>query len=292
MNTVYTLDKAPTCPKHEHPLHMKSCTPQPLFRLLGAAGTCLMLVGCDGVSGATNDATNTEKPKTFTFKGQLPENFGIKTIVFYYPLKPELTECQRQVMGVGPGVFEPRLKVVSYAAEISNESQSFSFAIPLERSVDACDMKLARIDLNIRAKFGEESWQKTYADGGFRIVNVLPEGAKTFNKNNVLELHGKCSWTFKESLARSTPGEITKLLGCSGAGAYLPIEQLPGKMVTLDITTNPEERPYYRGTWIKFEKGWKPCQGNEKSDQCSTPPIFKTFKMNGKTCTTYPTCTE
>ena len=261
-----------------------------LTKPLPLAGLSVLLCGRDLSVGQGAVIPAVDAPhQSFTFKGQLPENFGIKTIVFYYPLKPELTECQRQVMGVGPGVFEPRRKLENHVAEISNDPQSFSFDIPLERSVEACDMRLARIDLEIDGRFGAQKWQTSYSRGGFRIVKTLPDGAKDFNKNNVLEVNGNCSWLFQES---KTHLELGKMLRCKGAGAYLPIEQLPGKMVTLDITTNPEERPYYRGTWIKFEKGWKPCQGNEKSDQCSTPPIFKTFKMNGKTCTTYPTCTE
>jgi hypothetical protein len=257
---------------------------------VAASGICLTLAGCDRASGVTDAAAKAGQPDTFTFKGQLPENFGIKTIVFYYPLKPELAECQRQVMGVGPGVFEPSRKVESHVAEISNEPQSFSFNIPLKRSVEACDMRLARIDLNIRAKFGEERWQKTYADGGFRIVKTLPHSAKGFNEKNMLEVKGKCSWLFQES---KTHLELSKMLTCKGAGAYLPIEQLPGKTVTLDITTEPEERPYYSGTWIKFENGWKPCLPKPGGwIRCQSPPLFKTFKMNGKTCTIYPTCTE
>lgn len=37
---------------------------------------------------------------------------------------------------------------------------------------------------------------------------------------------------------------------------------------------------------------WKDCLGTEKSDRCQQPSLFKTFQMNGKTCTVYPGCTE
>lgn len=289
MNTDYTLNKAYVCPKHKHRFRMNLCASRTSALLVVASGICLTLLGCDGASGVTDAATNTETPGTFTFKGQLPENFGIDAIVFYHPFRPELTECQRQAMGVGPGEFEVRRYGERHVAKISNEPQSFSFDIPLSRSVTECNMGLARIDLEIRAKFGEQRWQTSYSRGGFRIVKTVPDGAKGFSENSTLELNGKCSWLFQES---KTHLELGKMLTCKGAGAYLPIEQLPGKTVSLDITINPEEKPSMRNRWIKQDNGWRPCQGNEQSDRCQSPPIFKTFKMNGKTCTIYPNCTE
>ncbi|MFL1553652.1 hypothetical protein ACI77I_32110, partial [Pseudomonas sp. D47] len=79
---------------------------------------------------------------------------------------------------------------------------------------------------------------------------------------------------------------------CKGAGAYVQRDQLPGKTINLDIGVNPEERPYYRDTWIKFPEGWKPCIPKEGWISCQTPPTFKTFQMNDQTCTVYPNCKE
>ena len=88
-------------------------------------------------------------------------------------------------------------------------------------------------------------------------------------------------------------GEITKLLNCKGAGAYLLGHELAGKIVRLDITLAAEEKPYYRNSWIKFPEGWKPCLPKPGGwVTCQEPPIFQTFKMNGRECTVYPNCTE
>src|SRR5690606_9565044 len=88
-------------------------------------------------------------------------------------------------------------------------------------------------------------------------------------------------------------GEIEKLLRCKGAGAYLLSQQLPGKTVRLDFSINPNEKPSYRNSWIKFPEGWKPCLPKPGGwVSCPTPPVFQTFKMNGQECTVYPNCTE
>jgi hypothetical protein len=69
-------------------------------------------------------------------------------------------------------------------------------------------------------------------------------------------------------------------------------DELPGKTVRLDIQTNPKERPYRDDTWLKLPEGWKPCLPKEGWQRCQTPPVFKTFQMNGQECTVYPNCKE
>lgn len=255
------------------------------------------LIGChcggtlaDDLSRPSADGLGKE---TFTFKGQLPENFGITAIVYYAALNPDSPECQVMAGGQGPGKFEVRRYIKNLKAPISDDAQSFSFDIALTHSVERCNMELSQIKLEIDARYGPQAWQTNYGKGGFRITQALPDGAPDFDVDGALTIKSNCEWMFQESKARSRVGQISKLINCSGAGAYLPLDRLADKVITLAIMVNPDEKPYYRDTWIKSDNGWKPCLPKPGGwITCQSPPIFKKFKMDGKTCTIYPDCTE
>jgi hypothetical protein len=121
------------------------------------------------------------------------------------------------------------------------------------------------------------------------IVDKLPEGAPAFGVDGVLAKTAVCSWWFQESKLYL---EISKLLNCRGAGAYLVRDELPGRKVMLSFMVNAEEEPSQDDTWVKFPTGWKPCLPKPGWPNCQRPPVFKTFKMNGRECTVYPNCTE
>ena len=110
--------------------------------------------------------------------------------------------------------------------------------------------------------------------------------------NGRLSKTAECTWFFQLSRAHSRKGEISKLLSCSGAGAYLANQTLPGKFVNLSFQVQQEERPARRNTWLSTAQGWKPCVPKEGWQQCQEPPVFGTFRMDGRECTVYPKCKE
>jgi hypothetical protein len=223
----------------------------------------------------------------FTFEGKLPANFGIKAIVFYGPVDHNQSRCRTRTLEIDQTVA--RRKVDAYEATISKEPQTFSFDIPLTYSVGFCSMELDRIDLRIRGSFGEKDWQTTYSDGGFSIVRELRPSTPAFDERGNLEINSLCKWMFQESKMHL---QLDKMLACKGAGAYLQRDQLSGKTVSMTINVSKEESPSHDDTWIKFENGWRPCAITKEWRWCREPIEFKTFKMNGKTCTIYPGCTE
>jgi len=152
---------------------------------------------------------------------------------------------------------------------------------------------LGRVGLFIKGRHGEQMWQQTYDNGELRVVEEVPEGATRFRADGTLHRKAVCTWWFQMSHAISRRGEIEKLLRCAGAGAYLTENELAGKTVRLDFVLSSDEKPSYRNSWIKFPEGWKPCLPKPGGwVTCQEPPIFQTFKMNGRECTVYPNCTE
>ncbi|MCG6542836.1 hypothetical protein MCB86_22425, partial [Pseudomonas sp. KSR10] len=124
------------------------------------------------------------------------------------------------------------------------------------------------------------------------LVDTLPQGAPAFDSDGHLSKTAECTWLFQLSKAHARRGQISKLLSCKGAGAYLVRDELPGKTVRLDVRANPKEEPSYDRRWINTDSGWRPCVDTDASERCQTPPVFQTFKMNGQECTVYPNCKE
>jgi hypothetical protein len=201
--------------------------------------------------------------ESFTLAGELPANFFIKGQAYYYVAN----DCDGQ-------------------ADVKTFK---SFDIPVNYRDGLCEMRLARVGLFINGRYGDKDWQQTYDNGGLVIVDKLPEGAPGFQADGSLTKQAECTWWFQVSKVYL---ELSKLLNCKGAGAYLLRDELPGKTVKLEFRMNPVEEPSYDRRWIETPAGWKPCQRTETSERCQTAPIFKTFKMNGRECTVYPNCTE
>lgn len=261
------------------------------YAVLGLA----TLSGCDWVGilakEAVVDATSHRGWDTFTFKGQLPAEFGIDAIAFYGPNEPGKASCQAAAFE--PGKTITRHHIEKYTADIQGQPQEFSFNIPLSYYKGLCGMSLGRVKLEINARYGLQGWQQAYGRGGFYFSQNAGPETKKFDKDGVLNIASTCTWLFKQSEARSRFGEIEKILKCKDAAAKLATGDLANKSVDLFIDVYPSERPYYDQTWIKFENGWKPCLPKEGGwIRCQSPPVFKTFKMNGQTCTVYPNCKE
>ena len=264
------------------------------FRLIPLTIALLSLNACSWVALAAKEgavsATGRYGLDSFTFEGSLPAEFGMDIKPSYDPVDPESSVCQRQNLY---GEWSPRYYGTRDTVPIQAQPQTFTRKLPLTYSVGLCKMRLTAVDLEVNGRYGQQDWQQTYANGGFRIFNQLPADAPGFDENGIRAVTAQCSWLFQQSKAKSRLGEISKLLTCDATGTHLQYDQLAGKTVKLAIEVNPEEEPYYDDTWIKFPNGWKPCK-TEGNDWiwCSPPPTFQTLQMNGQTCTVYPGCTE
>jgi hypothetical protein len=272
---------------------IKRCAPH--LRVLSIAALLLGLSGCDWLGILAKEtaiaATSHRGWDTFTFKGQLPAEFGIDAIAFYGPNEPGKASCQAD--SFEPGKTVTRRHAQRYTAEIQAQPQEFSFEIPLSYYKGLCGMRLGRVKLEINGRYGPLEWQQAYGRGSLYIEDKITSTTSDSENDSNLYLSATCTWLFQQSNARSRRGEIEKLLICSGAGTSITREDLSSKDINLRITSNPQERPYYDKTWIKFDSGWKPCLPKAGGwIKCQSPPTFKTFEMNGQTCTVYPGCTE
>ncbi|WP_122663863.1 hypothetical protein [Pseudomonas viridiflava] len=252
------------------------------------------LNGCDWVGifakEAAVAATSHRGRDTFTFKGQLPAEFGIDAIAFYGPNEPGKASCQTP--SFEPGKTITRRYSKQYTAEIQAQPQAFSFEIPLSYYKGLCGMRLGRVKLEINGRYGPQEWQQAYGQGNFYIGPNNTSTTVDTDKHGTINITAACTWLFQQSKARSILDEIEKRVTCQGAGARLSYKQLANKTITLTIKTSQDEKPSMRNRWITTDSGWKPCQETETSNRCQSPPTFKTFKMNGHTCTVYPGCTE
>jgi hypothetical protein len=213
--------------------------------------------------------------ESFTLEGQLPANFAIRAQAHY---------------GVANSC-DGRSQTRSFERDFEDTPHAYQFRIPVSYRDGLCEMQLARVGLFIHGRYGDKDWQRTYDNGGLMLVDTLPEGAPGFDASGTLSKTAECTWLFQLSRARSREGEISKLLNCKNAGAYLASNDLPNKMVRLIFTVNAEEEPSVNRRWIKTDNGWRPCKGTEQSERCQATPKFKKFQLNGHECISYPNCT-
>ncbi|WP_146120467.1 MULTISPECIES: hypothetical protein [Pseudomonas] len=227
---------------------------------------------------------------SFTLVADLPDGFGLSITGWYGPVDKTRLNCQ--VTNLYDNEQQARHLGKGFDIPINPEAKSTSRTIPLTYYVGACELRLGKVKMDIDGRYGEQIWQKTYANANFYIHKRAPEDEQGFDDNGTRQVDAQCTWLFQQSKAKSRLGEISKLLTCKGAGANLQYDQLAGKTVKLAIEVNPVEEPYRDDTWIRFPEGWKPCLPKDGWERCQKPPVFKTFQMNGQTCTVYPGCTE
>ena len=247
---------------HQPPIH------RPIPDLLTIGLLAGLLSGCGSLAPLTG--------QSFTLEGQLPADFAIKAQAHY---------------SVANGC-DGRSQTRSFQRDFEDAPHEYRFRIPINYRDGLCEMQLARVGLFIHGRYGDKDWQRTYDNGGLVLVDTLPEGAPGFDTNGTLSKTAECTWLFQLSRAHSRKGQISKLLSCTNAGAYLSSNELPNKAVHLDFTENPNEEPSTNRRWVKTDNGWRPCQETEQSERCQNPPIFKTFQINGQECTVYPNCKE
>jgi hypothetical protein len=248
-------------------MSMRNVTTSRHVSRLAPLAVTLLLGGCQTLGSAVG--------KSFTFEGELPADFKMRAQTHYYVANPDI--CLGRPSGSQ-----------SFENDFQPHPQRYRFRIPVDYYDGTCQMRLDRVGLFVHGRYGELKWQNTYDNGQLLVEKVLPAAAPEFNTEGILHKQAECTWWFQISPLYL---QLSKLLNCKGAGAYLLADELPGKTVRLDIRLNPEEEPAHDDTWIKLPEGWKPCLPNI-GVRCQVPPIFKTFKMNDRECTVYPNCTE
>ncbi len=148
--------------------------------------------------------------ESFTLEGQLPANFAIRAQAHY---------------GVANSC-DGRSQTRSFERDFEDTPHAYRFRIPVSYRDGLCEMQLARVGLFIHGRYGDKDWQRTYDNGGLVLVDTLPEGAPGFDASGTLSKTAECTWLFQLSRARSREGEISKLLNCKNAGAYLASNDL------------------------------------------------------------------
>ncbi|WP_339516193.1 hypothetical protein [Pseudomonas sp. RL_15y_Pfl2_60] len=241
----------------------------------------LTLASCslagDAVKEGALSLVSFDGADTFTLRGTLPANFKIKAEAYY---------------GSTDGACSARGDGNTYKSTQDNTPHSYEFKIPVSYHKGLCTLTLARVALYTTGRYGEKDWQETYDNGGIRLVDPLPANAPGFSEQGELLVNSQCTWNFQISKLYL---ELGKLLNCKNLGAYVVGETLPEKVLTLNINENSEEEPYMNGYWLKTQSGWKPCTGRWGTDYeelCTSPPKFRTFRMNDQECSVYPNCTE
>ena len=240
----------------------------------------------------------------FTLVATVPAKFGFTSKAQYSPKAGE--SCQRYSPGLGGLVTREQQR--SNTTEAKDIQQTVSTNIPLEFHIADCSMELTRVDYEVNGTYGTDAWDHGLDTAGGLLVRAKPAQAAKDLSSKVIEQRGLCAWLFQISTAKAKKDGIEKILSCNAAdnnwnipddyferkkpGGVVYRDSLDQKTVKIQFQLSEIEEPSTDNRWIKTASGWKPCQGTAKSERCATPPIFRTFKMNGHDCSVYPTCSE
>ena len=265
--------------------------------LLGA-----VLITCV-ISGA--GIAYAQRTTNFELKGELPAQIQLNLKVKYEPREGS-NEC----------VISKKIKRYDMYLhpEIARQEKDsiYQLKIPTFLRVKGCYLPIRSINIAAIGKYGEyvsygekynkEDTEQFAASIGF--YNARDE--KLLNKQPT-KYRSLCQWYF-----RIMPEGLVKILTCKAPDEEwkLPEDEfkqgklrldlarnnLAGQIFTVDFRLNPNETPYFKGSWEKTSTGWRPCLGkgdNKLIGFCDLAPgKYKKFEMDGKTCTVYPNCTE
>lgn len=238
----------------------------------------------------------------FTLVTSIPQNFGFTSKAQYSPKEGQ--DCKVYSPGLGGSVTRQQQK--SDKSFAKNTEQTVSTEIPLEYRIADCSMELIRVDYEVDASYGNDAWDTGLDHAGGLTV----AGVTTTKTSSEVEQKGLCTWLFQISTAKAKKGEIEKILSCNAAddrwqvpenkperrklGGVVERSTLSGKVIKLVLRQSSEERPAIGDTWQKLPEGWKPCLGKGGNDPYGfcrgNTKDFRTFKLNGRECTVYPSC--
>lgn len=250
----------------------------------------LLAVGASLISGC-----NSVQPTTFNFIVDMPPGFKYKAVVNYITAPGETCTVARK---------ENKADVYN---DIWREGYKPSIDIELRRMINNCPLIMRSVRIEVFSVYGKDRdafgtdkafiFLRDENDDGYKLWN------KPFDATGVTLVEGQCQSLFR---TMGKPRILRKLLSCKNinaqgvlenqvpTGAYT-FEQLAGNTVKLKLTWGPEDKPYFKGFWLKTSEGWRPCTGRwdtPNEELCTTPPKFTDFVMvDGRRCTVYPDCT-
>lgn len=279
-------------------LHLKSLLilAFPLFGACTSAGQISQ--------SSIEDITSHYGSDSFTLVATAPANFGLTAKSQYSPLVGE--DCKAYSAGLGGEVTRRHQKTDQI--DVKDIEQTARFDIPLSYRIAGCKMELTRVDMAIDGRYGTSSLDIGGDFGGITIKgNTTTVGSSSLANDNS-EFRGLCTWMFQLSVERIEKDGISKILSCSAAnsewnvpsdyfernkpGGNVQRSSIKNKEIKFTFRLAKDEEPSMDNRWIKTTEGWKPCQETATSERCQTPPVFKKFKINGRDCTVYPSCTE
>jgi len=264
------------------------------------------LAGCSFAQQIAESSVSYYSSDHFTLVATVPANFGFTSKAHYYP-KPGQT-CE--VYSSGLGGYVTRQQQKSNTVEAKAEAQTASTDIPLEYHIAGCSMELTSVSYELSGRYGPGSLDRDMELAGG--LSVADKASITIESaSSVIEQRGICTWYFQISTSKIKKGEIEKILSCEAAGPEWEVTEdrfkrrkpggvlarsvLADRTVHVEFRLSSAEKPYYQNYWFKALNGWKPCTGRWNSDReelCTTPPLRRKFKQNGRECTVYPNCVE
>jgi len=274
------------------------------FLVLPLIGACSFAgqMAKSSVEGVTSHYSNDH----FTLVATIPANFGFTSKAKYSPKDGE--KCDVYSPGLGGNVTRQQQK--SNTTEAKQVEQTVSTDIPLEYNIADCSMELTSVSYELSGRYGPGSLDRDMELAGG--LSVADKASITIESApSVIEQRGICTWYFQISTSKIKKGEIEKILSCEATGPEWEMthdrfkRRKPGgviargdisnKSVHVEFKLSPLEEPYYQNYWIKLPGGWKPCTGrwnSSREELCTSPPQFRTFKLNGRDCSVYPGCNE
>lgn len=245
--------------------------------------------------------------QTFTLKGELPQHFTLDIIGYYYSDSDQ--DCLRYSQQAG--------KKISYRTGIKEtitmpHQGNYQVNIPTSYSEEGCHLPIQTVKIIAYNHYGEnlkeESMEQWGASLNFVDSGYLKDEVPHFQQGQAKVYHSRCYNSFRLMADKS----LLKILGCYAADEkwQWPTEgkipkvydvvrrdELANQLIEVNFRLDSkDDKPYFKGSWKKTEKGWRPCVG--KGDNpilgfCHlAPEKYMTFQIDGKTCTVYPNCTE
>ncbi|QXH45134.1 hypothetical protein KSS93_19955 [Pseudomonas xanthosomatis] len=249
---------------------------------------------CFLVSFAVLVGCGDKESNTFTLVGELPPNFSYTASTWYVP-DPE-TKCE---------VTNWRRTMPSFNKRWRKEYNPVA-VVEIRKVIKGCQMILDHIKITINATYGDSIFQQGGERANIGVYVSLPERHRRTTVSETEDIfYGECEWLFRTA----TPERhVWKILDCKkdsergekGVGkpfAAYTLDQLPGKIIRMNIRLAVEERPYFKDTWVRFSDGWRRCMGKGKQDvrgYCrGNYADFSDFIMpDGRVCNVYPSCSE
>lgn len=245
--------------------------------------------------------------QTFTLSGEVPTYFSLDIISYYQNDRAD--ECLRYSAKAG--------KRMSYftgmkqTVEMSDKGH-YEVNVPTSYYAAGCHLPIQSVKIVAYEYYDKDLKETTMeqwaASLSFVNSDQLADEAPHFSLNKPMIYNSRCS-----NMLRIMGGDLlVKILGCYNVDQHwqwiqnnktpkvydvLRRDELPNQSITVNLRHDPyDDVPYYGKAWEQIRKNWKPCYGKGKNDPfgfCyNSPGKYRIFKMNGKTCTIYPQCTE